>query len=396
MATPTETAFVTDPAQLERLGPEWAVLEARDPLHPLCVAQDYFAAWRRNFGDGVRCGVVTLRRGGSLIAAMPVMVGRCWRGPALSVRFDFHPADGQFMREKPKFRCLPVNQLSPPLSVESGNLRGGYLADPAEDDAAVWRGLVAGLARTPNWSFGIFPIPIAQAAKRLAPLEKGPVTGFVRKSDRKFYSCTRIRPWEQIVKDMSHNARKNINRATRRAEEAGLRHVLFEGPEALETGFRHLAEIAELSWKASGRERSPIHVPYTERQRSFYQSLGAGGSGHVRPVIFSLFQGDRCQAVALTVRSGQRLTGGVTCYAPEIAALYPGRQMVQAMMGWCDANGIKWFDFNATDTWVEPFSDLSEEYGQLVLFNRRPYSRLLHAAARRFGAGAADTAQSPA
>jgi len=392
MATPTESAFIADQAGLERLAPEWRSLEARDPVHPLCVSQDYFMPWRRTFGDGVRCGVMTVRRAGALIAVMPVMVGRCWRGPALSVRFDFHPADTKFVREQSKFRWLPVNQLSPPLSVESGNLRGGYLADPAEDDAAVWRGLVAGLTRIPRWTFGVFPIPLSQAEKRLAPMERSPLVGFVRKSDRRFYSCTRVRPWDQIVKDMSHNARKSVNRAVRRAEEAGLRHVLFERPEELETGFRHLAEIAELSWKAAGRDHSSIHVPYSERQRSFYETLGATESGHVRPVIFSLFQGDRCRAVAHTIRSGDRLTGGVTCYAPEIATLYPGRLMMQAMMSWCATNGIRWFDFNATDTWVEPFSDLIEEYGQLILFNRHPYGRLLHAAARRFADRAAAAA----
>src|SRR5262249_22706485 len=151
-----------------------------------CLSLDYFMAWRRNFADGIRCGVVTVRRDGALVAVMPVMVNRCWRGPALSVRFDFHPGDTKFIREKSKFRCLPVNPLSPPLSVESGNLRGGYLADPAEDEAAVWRGLVAGLAKMPGWSFGIFPIPVSQSEKRLAPLNSGPLAGFVRQSDRRF------------------------------------------------------------------------------------------------------------------------------------------------------------------------------------------------------------------
>jgi CelD/BcsL family acetyltransferase involved in cellulose biosynthesis len=392
MSTPIEAGFIADASALEGLAPEWTALEARDPLHPLCLSHEYFMAWRKAFGDGVRSGVVTLRRGGLLIAVMPVMAVRCWRGPALSVRFDFHPGDTQFIRDKSKWRCLPVNQLSPPLSVESGNLRGGYLADPAEDDAAVWRGLVAGLAQVPDWNFGIFPIPLSQSAARLAPLGNGPLDGFMRKSDRRFYSCTEIRPWDAIVQAMSHNARKSINRATRRAEEAGLRHVLFERPEQLQAGFQHLATIARLSWKSVGRDRSPINVPYTERQQSFYESLGTGAAGRVRPVIFCLFQGEQCQAVALTLRSGSRLTGGITCYAPEIAPMYPGRLMIKAMMNWAAANEIKRFDFNATDTWVEPFSDLIEEYGQLVLFNRRLYGRLLHATARRFADGAASAA----
>ena len=392
MATPTEPAFITDPAALERLAREWIALEARDPLHPLCLSHDYFMAWRRAFSDGIRCGVVTLRRGGSLVAIMPVMVVQCWRGPALSVRFDFHPDDTKFIRDKSKWRCLPVSQLSPPLSVESGNLRGGYLADPAEDDAALWRGLTAGLAQVPDWNFGVFPIPLSQSEARLAPLGDGPLGGFVRKSDRRFYSCTQIRSWDDIVKAMSHNARKNINRAMRRGEEAGLRHVLFERPEELEAGFQHLATIARLSWKSAGRERSPINVPYTDRQQFFYESLGSRASGDVRPVIFTLFQGEQCRAVALTLRSGNRLTGGITCYAPEIAPIYPGRLMVKAMMDWAAANGIERFDFNATDTWVEPFSDLIEEYGQLVLFNRHLYGRMLHATARRFAVDAAPAA----
>ena len=330
----------------------------------------------------MQTGVVTLREAGQLLAVMPVMIARSRRGPALSVRFDFHPGDAKFVREKSKWRFLPVNQLSPPLSIESGNLRGGYLADPTANGPLIWRHLAAALGDIPGWTVAVFPVPMEKGEERLAPFHDGPLTGFVRSSDRRFYSCERVAPWDQLVQKMSHNARKSVNRAVRRAEEAGLRCVVFDRSDNLNEGFRNLAAIAQVSWKEAGRDKSPVHLPYTERQRSFYEGLGSATT-RLRAAVFCLVQPDQCRAAALTFANGNCLTACIICYAPEIASAYPGRLLVKAIVDWAVTNGIERLDFNATDSWVEPFSDLVEEYGQLVAFNRGLYGRLLNAAARR-------------
>jgi CelD/BcsL family acetyltransferase involved in cellulose biosynthesis len=99
-------------------------------------------------------------------------------------------------------------------------------------------------------------------------------------------------------------------------------------------------------------------------------------------IVFCLFRGEECCAAALTFRTGNLLTGGVTCYLPAIAESYPGRLIVKTMTDWATANGIQQIDFNATDPWVAPFTDSVQEYCQLVIFNRGPYGRLMNATAQ--------------
>lgn len=390
---PVESAFVDKADALRQLMPEWDSLSAKNTTHMLSLSYRYFDCWRRVFGAGVRSGVVTLRQAGDLLAVMPIMIARCRRGPALSVRFDYHPHDTEFVREHSRWRCLPVNQLSPPISMESGNLRGGYLTDPTIDGVQLRRHLASALMKVPGWTVGIFPIQMAEREGWLDLIHGRMLTGFIRPSDRRFYSRSKIEPWDDAVQKMSRNARKSVARAERRAEEAGLRCTVFDQSSNLHEGFRNLAEIALESWKQDGRDGSPVHLPYAARQKAFYESLGATVSAASQAVIFCLFLGQHCRAAALVIRNNNTLTGCVTCYAPEIAALNPGRLIIKAMTDWAIAHGIQRMDFNATDPWVEPFSDTIDEYGQLVIFNRGPYPRALNAIAQRMARPSQDLRQ---
>ncbi len=379
---PIESAFVVDPTALARLAPDWDALSSRLPIHPLSLSHQYFMSWRQVFGGNVHCGAVTLREAGILRAVMPVMLARCLRGPLLSVRFDYYPGDDRFVHANSRWRIFPVAQLSPPLSMESGNLRGGHLFDPTVDQAELRRHLAAALMAIPGWTYGIFPIPMDERDSWLDLVHDGALDGIVRPGDRRFYKCTNVLPWDATVQKMSRNARKSVGRAVARAEEAGLRCVVFDRADNIGEGMRHLATVAGMSWKETGRDRSPVHLPFTDRQRSFYETLAGVEPGYVQAIVFGFFAGEQCRAAALVIRSGRCLTGCITCYDPEIASLYPGRLVIKAMTNWAAANGIERMDFNATDPWVEPFSDLIEEYGQLVIYNRGPYGRLLRAAAR--------------
>ncbi len=379
---PIESAFVVDPDAIVRLAPDWDALSARLPSHLLSLSYQYFMSWRQAFGGNVQCGVITLRDAGALRAVMPVMLARCWRGPLLSVRFDYYPGDSRFVRANSKWRCLPVVQLSPPLSMESGNLRGGQLFDPAGDEAQLRRHLAVALMAIPGWTYGLFPIPMSERDTWLELVQDRVLDGMVRPGDRRFYKCLHVLPWDAAVQKMSRNARKSAGRAVARAEEAGLRCVVFDRGDNIGEGMRHLATIAEMSWKEAGRDNSPVHLPFTDRQKSFYEALARSTSDAMQAIVFGFFVGPQCRAAALVIRSGRSLTGCITCYDPGIASLYPGRLVIKAMTNWAAANGIKRMDFNATDPWVEPFSDEIEEYGQLVIFNRSPYARMLGAAAR--------------
>jgi hypothetical protein len=382
---PIENEFVTDTPSLQQLAPEWRVLESRNPIRPLWLSYEFFMAWRRTFGDSVRCGAVTLREKGDLLAVMPVMIARSWRGPALSVRFDYHPGDAKFVRERSKWRCLPVNQLSPPISLESGNLRGGHLADPERDEALLRRRLAAALTDIPSWTIGVFPIPMEKREEWLALIRDGTLTGFVRPSDRRFYSRKTVAPWETFLRSKNSHFRKRYGEAIKRASREGLSFKTFSGPDDISRGLEVLAEVSEHSWKTGTREGEAVVVPYTRESQTFYEFLCSSTDGVTTPVVSAIYHGATPKAAILSAALGARLVTLLTFYDPTIKNVSVGRLLIKMAYEWALEHGITEIDFNATSPWVEPYSDLVEEYGQLVIFNRGPYGRLLNAAARRFG-----------
>jgi GNAT acetyltransferase-like protein len=383
---PIKNEFVTDLLSLQRLAVDWRALEARNPSRALWLSCDYFMAWCRTFGNNVRCGAVTLREDGNLLAVMPMMVARSWRGPALSARFDFHPGDAKFMQNEAKWRFLPVNQLSPPLSLESGNLRGGYLADREIDGSVVRQRLAEALMDISGWTVGILPIPMEEREDWLVLLRDRKLTGFVRSGERIFYSRKALAPWQVFLRSKHSHFRKRYDEAIRRAKREGLMFKTFFGPDEISHGLEALAQVSERSWKTGTREGEAVVVPYTVKSQAFFEALCRGNDSVIKPVVSAIYHGVAPKAALLSAVLGTRLVTLLTYHDPSIKHVSVGRLLIKMAYEWAVDHGIREIDFNATSPWVEPYSDRIDSYGQLVIFNRGLYGGILNAAARRFGA----------
>ena len=377
-----EGTFVLEPAALERLAPEWRGLEAHLPGHLFSLSHAYFAAWRKLFGAGVECGVVTLRESGTLLAVMPVMIARCWRGPAMSVRFDYYPGDMRFVLARSKWRYLPVQQLSPPISLESGNLRGGYLAHPQADAELVRRHLAIALMAVPGWTVGVFPIPIDETDAWEALLRDGTLRGFIRSSDRRFYRRRQLDSWQAFLRSRNAHFRRRYKEATKRAEQEGLIFKTFSGPDEIRRGLDILADVSGLSWKNGTRDGEAVVVPYSSTARAFFETLCTGDGGSLKPVVAAILQGDSAKAAILSVTIGGNLVTLLTFHDPALKRVSVGRLLIKMAYEWAVDNELAEIDFNATSPWVEPYSNQADEYGQMVIFGSSHFSRILEVGAR--------------
>ena len=93
-----------------------------------------------------------------------------------------------------------------------------------------------------------------------------------------------VKPWDELLMTLARNLRKTARRATRRAEEDGVRHELVTAEDA-ETGARRLVAMHREAWR--GRQIDPENL--TERFEAYMvavvrrmTSRGLGGIGEFR------------------------------------------------------------------------------------------------------------------
>lgn len=351
---------------------------------PYAAAQgsaDYFDLWHRHFGVGLRR--IRLEVGGADAAVLELIGWRGLRRPALGTRFGYIPADRAFLAQ-PERRLLPLVQLSPPISLEAGNLRGGLRLAPGARLEVALDGLAAALARQRGWHYLTLPVPAPEAALWRAAAGRAGMPSLLRDTGRVFHACLSVAGREARMAAASRNFRKNLARARQRAVEAGARLRVLHGDAATE-GFALVRRVADQSTKAITQAEAALYVPYSRRQEAFFYDLCALPGQDA--VIVVLEDGDGPLGTTLWTRRGDTLLGGVTYMVSRAQPLSPRLLMLQAMFEWASDFGLTRFDFNATDASFETFADATCVWQDLLLFPPGFRGRLLAGLARSRDAG---------
>lgn len=349
---------------------------APDPLlspqgWPRCAIQgsaDYVELWHRSFGSGLRR--VTLETG---TARLELVSSLALRRPALGSRFAFCPADLPFILH-PERRLLPLRQLSAPISLEAGNLRGGLQLAAGTPQPQAIRGLVSALSRLRRWDYLTLPVPADEAPLWTEAAASLGLPALLRATGRTFHANLSARDgWEGRMASASRNDRKNESRALRLAGEAGI--SLWAGP-ASEADFTALRWIADRSTKLTRLQTAPVLVPYTARQEAFLRA--ACRLPGMQGLAVRLDSPAGPFAASLWLRRGADLVGSVTFHTEEARPFSPGLLLKRELFFWAHAHGIERLDFNATDPLYARYSDQAETFHDLLLFPPRLKGRLLH------------------
>lgn len=352
---------------------------------PRCAIQgsaDYVALWHRHFGADLRrvaldCGMARLE----LISSLGL------RRPALGSRFIFCPADPPFV-SRPERRLLPLRQLSAPISLEAGNLRGGLQVAAGAPLPQAISSLVSALSRLRGWDYLTLPVPACEASLWTGAAAALGLPALMRATGRIFHANLSARAgWDGRMASASRNDRKNEARALRRAGEAGL--SLWSGP-ATEADFAALRQIADKSAKIARLQTAPVLVPYTARQESFLRA--ACRLPGMQGVAVRLDGPEGPIAVSLWLRHGGDLLGAVTFHTEESRLFSPGLLLMREAFFWARAHGIARLDFNATDPLYANYADRTQAFHDLLLFPPHLKGRLLHRLAASRDPGLSDRA----
>jgi CelD/BcsL family acetyltransferase involved in cellulose biosynthesis len=380
-----EHRFVTSTEDLDDLKPAWEALVQRRPDGDVFCTHAWLDAWRKTFSDYGTVGAMTLRHGSDVVGVMPLMLNAVRRGPALSVRFDYCPADEKYLLVPPRYRFIPVRQISPPINLESSNLRGTLLTAPGWE-AECTRALFAGLRDTPGWNFGLFPCAEGDIATWREAAQDAGLRVYVRHGRRALVMADQLVAWDKYMEMRSRKFRQNMRYTEERAKafEGGIRCQHFYGADQAEQGLQALYALAQCSWKVTGRDDGLDFRPmFTEATQKFFQHLCLTPSSEFAPYIQIHFSGERPVAGILCFVRGQRLSTWLKYYDPAITHVSPGRLLYKEVFTWAWNNGITSVDFNGSSPFVQYLSNRSVNYHQLLVFPKRPYAQLLHTLSRR-------------
>lgn len=376
-ATALRYRFLSSEEDLAKIAGDWKLLTLRVSSALPYQTYAWFKAWQCTFGENKNVGVLVWYHGSDLVGLMPLMILSVRRSPSLFVRFDYTPEDQAFLRANSLFRFLHVHQITPPMNLESCNLRGDLLATQEYETQCI-RMIFMGLSSIPGWNTALLPCAVTQMGQSMEAMQTSGLMGFVRRSDRAFYSLKTL-PWPEFLQKCSKNFKKNMRKILdQTSQRKDLQCQNFYGAHQAESALQSLYAIAERSWKARGRVGEEIHLPLTHRTRSFFYHLCTHSSSEITPYILILSVGREPRAGMLYLRTNQCLFGCQMFYDPAIANLSPGHLMMKEAITWAWEQGIQTIDLNGASLFNQMYADHSVMYHQMLIFRKEPYSRLLY------------------
>jgi hypothetical protein len=337
--------------------------------------------WRDHFGRA-QARHLTLR-GADL--DLPCLITRSRRVLELGERFVIAPEDAAFVHDRRK-RLLPLRQLSPAISLEAGNLRGGGAITPENVTA-----LALALRAARGWDYAQFPVPQDSCAPLMRVLAAQGLRPIARATGRVFKAHLDFADWEDLLSRRSRNFRKNIKRMDQALAGAQAQIDIWQGAD-LTQGFALFEACATQSWKARSDAADVttqgVNLPLTARQIAFHQALDQQEGLDI--IIATLRDQGRCVGAMMWAICDGWMTGTLTYFDPAGGHLSPGHALMRMSLQWAHARGLRQVDFNATGTWLDAYTNTQSPFSTLILTPPGLWGKALHRLARRSGQGVTD------
>jgi CelD/BcsL family acetyltransferase involved in cellulose biosynthesis len=286
---------------------EWEGLADRVAANPF-LYPGFVLAWQRAFGHGV-LSLVTIRRGGELVAVLP-MVRR--RGVLV----------------------YPANWHTP---------RSGVLAVDPEAATGLARYVSQLRARRISLAF----VDVDDQSTMALSAE-------VARAGYRILQRTLTRPpyldlhgdWAEYEAGMKSSVRSNLRRLRRRLDERGtvtLEEV--QGGERLEPALAEVMRVESLSWKGG----SGTAIDSQEHTRDFYEQVARWASGRGWLRIHMLCLDGNPIAVSLGIEANGVYFGVKMGYDPAYSRMAPGMVMVNDLVRRAFENGLSRFEMLGSD-----------------------------------------------
>jgi len=334
-ARESEVVWIDDWPSFLALEPEWEKL-AHGQASPF-VTHAVLRCWFEAFGRG-RLRICTVRRGGRLVAALPL---RRVRGSLLSWSNDASDA------------FVP-------------------LAETPEDHEALLDGLVR--ARWPLLVLRAVPAEDAAIARLV---ERLGVIGVVRREpfeDSPVIDTSGSR--EDYRATMSQNTRRRVGKHRRKLErEHEARFVVLDVPADPLARVDAALELEAAGWKGRGRSA----VMDSRERLAFHRSVARSLAPRGEYVISELHVDGSLAAFDLAIVRGNRVWSLITSYDEALAAYSPGLLLRMAIVEACFDRGLEANDLlGDMMTWKTQFATGTRPTLILRVYRRRPLPLIRH------------------
>ncbi|MGH9467113.1 MAG: GNAT family N-acetyltransferase [Terriglobales bacterium] len=330
--------------ELEGLAPEWAAMVAPGRLTPL-TGPAWVLAHARAYERADRVAAIYARRGGQLIAVLPLVRERGW------------------------LRGLPVRLLR--SAAGHVCLRFDLSADGEAWNADVATAMFRCLADWEGWDcFMLREVPRGGFAEAVqaAAAAAGYQTGRRASMQSRYLDPMTFTPTGEL--------RHKLRRTRRRLEESGA--VEFE--TSTEANLERLHELFTLEasgWK--GRRGGNAVLRKGERQVRFFLDMAAGAAAQGQLRLHRLLCGGGLVATALGLRDVGGYYAVKWCYDERYAKYSPGNLLIEAIIQQCQADRLTRFDFTGDDyPYKREWTSLTLEHAFLYVFRPGLLGGALH------------------
>jgi CelD/BcsL family acetyltransferase involved in cellulose biosynthesis len=372
-------------SDLQGIGEEWDALQAACPEKHVLLDRRWVTAWWRHLGGEKALHVLLLRRGGVTVGIAPLMISRgcevfpC-REPYVQIAEDFHFVPAGRWR-----RVVPVRRLTFPLNVSSNNGRAHILM--AEPDPAVLKAVVDYCRRIAGeWDLMVLeglPASSGQAEELRRQAASGGLRNSTYHYAREVLRTDLPRTMEEFLARRSSHFRKRlrqaINQAERRVADLGKLRVREFRSGDIQAGLEKLMALESQSWKVKEERRRRLYVRLDDRLRSFYREVAETFARTDSAQVLLLEVGDEPAAGLFSLDREGVIACVLTFISEPLSDRVSNAPLWKEFVERAIDRGLREIDFNGKTRNTMKWADDCRVCQRVMLFNRRPYSRLLEA-----------------
>ncbi len=332
---------------LEAFADEWRAMCAGGDADLPFYRPEWFVAHTRAYEGNPRLELITARRGGRLIAVLPVV------------------------RDRVTFSGVPVRRIRG-LANETTE-RFDMACRDGETDAAVEA--IWAFLRTERWGVLDFPqAPIGGALDRL--IARASRDGFPvgrREAKRSPYIPLNGPVSDTVAIGRSYNLRRTLRKTLRRirgSETLRLHRSERAEPDELE----RFCTMENAGWKQDGGET----LESNEGLREFTYQLAAQAEQLGYLSIYTLEFEGQIVASQIGLTCGSRYVVPRCAHDEGYREISPGHLLVNAVLGDLSGRGVTQFEFLGSDLeWKQRWTDKGYDHAYLYVFRPSPLGRFM-------------------
>jgi CelD/BcsL family acetyltransferase involved in cellulose biosynthesis len=342
---------IRDFERFKSIGPEWDRLVDRWGLDRVFLSHTWFCTWWEAFGAGKELHIVTVRHGGHLVAAAPMMRSRTGM-----YGFNVDRIESIYNPHTPRYDFIVGNYQDADLY----RMIWDELRERSGCDLVV-------LTQIPNGSN-------TMPSLEMLGQQSGWLTGQWIAPSSPFISLRE--GYEAFLNSLRDGSRYNLAKRYARLSKLGTIEIeIVKDPKAVPEALKDGLRIEAAAWK--GREGTAIVSDSAVAE--FYVRLAEREADLGRLRLAFLVVGGKRIAFSYLLQSKNKLYAVKIGYDPEYHAFSPGNMLLNLVLKHACAEGIDEYDFlGVDDEWKYEWTKQERKHRWLFLFRNRPRLRLLH------------------